>query len=142
MTQARMLERNRKRTTGAFIAAALTWAFCMGAAREVNAAGVVSLDDLPAVVARELTKKFEELRRGSLQELAENLAENPVKGEIVLLVDRGSSESVNQGDIESDLREALTTMTLRDAADLVSRAHGLPRRKVYQTALKLEKDGT
>ncbi|MGR3805382.1 16S rRNA (cytidine(1402)-2'-O)-methyltransferase [Marinibacterium profundimaris] len=98
--------------------------------------------DRPAVVARELTKKFEELRRGSLQELAENLAENPVKGEIVLLVDRGSSESVNQGDIESDLREALTTMTLRDAADLVSRAHGLPRRKVYQTALKLEKDGT
>ena len=52
MTQAGMLERNRKRTTGAFIAAALTWAFCMGAAREVNAAGVVSLDDLPAVVAR------------------------------------------------------------------------------------------
>lgn len=52
MTQARMLERNRKRTTGAFIAAALAWAFCMGAAREVNAAGVTSLDDLPAVVAR------------------------------------------------------------------------------------------
>ena len=52
MTQARMLERNRKRTTGAFIAAALTWVFCMGAAREVNAAGVVSLDDLPSVVAR------------------------------------------------------------------------------------------
>lgn len=49
---ARILERNRKRTTGAFIAAVLTWAFCMGVAPEVNAAGAVSLDDLPAVVAR------------------------------------------------------------------------------------------
>ena len=50
--QARILDRNRKRTTGAFIAAVLTFAFCMGAAPEVNAAGAVSLDDLPAVVAR------------------------------------------------------------------------------------------
>ena len=52
MTHARMLERNRKRTTDAFIAAALTWAFCTTAAPEAAAAGVTSLDDLPSVVAR------------------------------------------------------------------------------------------
>ena len=93
-------------------------------------------------MARELTKKFEELRRGTLAELADGLRDTQVKGEIVLLVDRRRSVSVSESDIESDLREALASMRLRDAADMVSQAHGLPRRQVYQMALKLEKDGT
>jgi len=38
------------------------------------------------------------------------------------------------------LRQALATMSVKDAADLVSQAHNLPRRKLYQLALKLGKD--
>ena len=98
--------------------------------------------DREGVMARELTKKFEELRRGTLAELADGLRDAQVKGEIVLLVDRRRSVTVSESDIESDLREALASMRLRDAADMVSQAHGLPRRQVYQMALKLEKDGT
>ena len=97
--------------------------------------------DRPAAMARELTKKFEEIRRGSLADLAASLAESPVKGEIVVLVDRSRSQAVNPADLESDLKEALTTMTVRDAADLVARAHNLPRRQVYQAALKMGKGG-
>ena len=96
--------------------------------------------DRPAALARELTKKFEEIRRGGLGQLAEGIAEKPVKGEIVLVVDRARQPSLNAADLEQDLRDALQTMTIRDAADLVSRAHGLPRRQVYQAALKMEKD--
>lgn len=94
----------------------------------------------PAALCRELTKKFEEVRRAPLGELAADLAEAPVKGEIVLVVDRGRSGNVREIDVEADLIEAMKANRLRDAADLVARMHGLPRRQVYQMALKLGKD--
>jgi len=96
--------------------------------------------DRKAALCRELTKKFEEVRRGSLQDLAGLADTEPPRGEIVILVDRGHSPSVSEADIESDLRRALETQSVRDASDLVAQMHGLPRRKVYQMALKLNKD--
>ncbi|WP_170562868.1 16S rRNA (cytidine(1402)-2'-O)-methyltransferase [Ruegeria atlantica] len=92
-----------------------------------------------AAMCRELTKKFEEVRRGSLEELATDLQGQTVKGEIVLLVDRGHSETVNESDIEEALTRALETHSVRDAADLVSEMYKLPRRPIYQKALKLGK---
>jgi len=93
-----------------------------------------------AAMCRELTKKFEETRRGTLAELAASLEGANVKGEVVILVDREDSESVSELDLESSLRAAMATESVRDAADLVSRAHNVPRREVYQLALKLAKD--
>ena len=93
----------------------------------------------PAALCRELTKKFEEIRRGTLAELAADLAAAPVKGEIVLVVDRASSPAVSESDLESDLRTALQSHSVRDAAELVAKMHGAPRRGVYQMALKLGK---
>ncbi|MEM9550762.1 MAG: 16S rRNA (cytidine(1402)-2'-O)-methyltransferase [Pseudomonadota bacterium] len=98
--------------------------------------------DRPAVLCRELTKRFEEIRRGTLASLAEGLVGNAVKGEIVLLIDRARSGIVSEGDVTSNLRDALNRMSVKDAADLVSKAHGLPRRKVYQMALKLDVSAT
>ncbi|MEM8728814.1 MAG: 16S rRNA (cytidine(1402)-2'-O)-methyltransferase [Pseudomonadota bacterium] len=95
--------------------------------------------DRPAALGRELTKKFEEVRRTTLGALAEDMAAGPVKGEIVFLVDRARSAVINEADIETDLRHALSLHSVRDAADLVARAHNLPRRQIYQTALKLGK---
>lgn len=92
-----------------------------------------------AVVCRELTKKFEELRRGTLAELADFYSSGSVKGEIVLLVDRGDSANIREVDLESVLSEAMETLSMRDAVDAVSQAHGKPRRQVYQMALKLGK---
>ncbi|MEO9780784.1 MAG: 16S rRNA (cytidine(1402)-2'-O)-methyltransferase [Sedimentitalea sp.] len=95
--------------------------------------------DRSAALCRELTKKFEEVRRGNLGELAEALRLEKVKGEIVLVVDRARSEAVNESDVEEDLRTALKEHSVKDAADLVSRTHDIPRRRVYQMALKLTK---
>ncbi|SHH31705.1 16S rRNA (cytidine(1402)-2'-O)-methyltransferase [Cognatishimia maritima] len=92
-----------------------------------------------AAVCRELTKKFEEIRRGTLAELSQVMAEQPVKGEIVVLIDRtraGSSEGV---DLEAELRAALEHMSVRDAAETVAKAHGVNKRKVYSLALSLKK---
>ncbi|CAD0184038.1 Ribosomal RNA small subunit methyltransferase I [Ruegeria sp. THAF57] len=96
-------------------------------------------EDRQAAMCRELTKKFEEVRRGTLGTLATEVAEQTVKGEIVLLVDRGHSETVNESDVEEALKRALETHSVRDAADLVSEMYKLPRRPIYQKALKLGK---
>ena len=96
----------------------------------------------PAAMCRELTKKFEETRRDTLANLAQNLAASPVKGEIVLVVDRARSQKISEIDIESDLIAALDQMSVKDAADMVSSVHGIKRRAVYQMALKLGKDKT
>ena len=92
-----------------------------------------------AALCRELTKKFEEVRRGTLTDLAEGVQGASVKGEVVLLVDRAHSQSVNESDVEEALTQALETHSVRDAANLVSEMYGLPRRPIYQKALKLGK---
>ncbi|MTI03108.1 16S rRNA (cytidine(1402)-2'-O)-methyltransferase [Roseibium sp. RKSG952] len=95
--------------------------------------------DRQAALCRELTKKFEEVRRGTLGELAEEYQSKTVKGEIVLLVDRSHSQSVKESDVEEALIKALETHSVRDAADLISEMYNLPRRPIYQKALKLGK---
>ena len=97
------------------------------------------LGDRQAAVARELTKKFEEVLRGSLDELSTQIGDKALKGEVVVLVARGDSEKISDSDLEDQVRAALQTMSVKDAADSVSKAHGLARRKVYQLALKLGK---
>lgn len=92
-----------------------------------------------SVVCRELTKKFEEVQRGSLADLSEQFSERSVKGEVVVLIDRNRSDSVSQDNLKSDLSQALAATSMRDAVDLVSKAHNLPRRQVYQLALELAK---
>lgn len=96
--------------------------------------------DRQARLCRELTKKFEEVREGTLAELADGCVERPPKGEVVVLVERSKSPSVNDDDLETMVREALSRHTVRDAADSVSAETGLPRRKVYQLALKLDRE--
>lgn len=89
-----------------------------------------------AVVCRELTKRFEETSRGTLAELAAAFDGRDVKGEIVVLIDRAPEQAADAATVEQALDQALTHMTMKDAAAAVAQAYGLPRRDVYQLALK------
>ncbi len=94
-----------------------------------------------AVVARELTKLFEEARRGSLSELAAAFAyEAPPKGEIVVLVGPPVADEVSESDLDRALEEALDRLPMKQAAAEIAERFGLPRRTAYQRALAL-KDG-
>ena len=93
-----------------------------------------------AAYCRELTKKFEEVQRGTLAELVERTGSLTLKGEVVVLIDRAASGSVNQEDIVSALRRALQSMSVRDASETVAQAYGLPKRKIYQMALEFDKE--
>ncbi|GHD98956.1 ribosomal RNA small subunit methyltransferase I [Allgaiera indica] len=90
-----------------------------------------------AAVCRELTKRFETVTRGTLAELAEAFAGKPVKGEIVVVVDRPDAAPAGVEDLEEALRAALARVSLKDAVAEVAAALGVPRREVYQAALKL-----
>lgn len=95
-------------------------------------------DTRNAVVCRELTKKFEEVRRGTLGDLAASFEDTGAKGEIVVLVDRSQGEENSAEDIETALKNALEGMSVRDAADTVAKAFGVNKRKVYALALDLK----
>ena len=103
----------------------------------INDAVTVLGADRQAAICRELTKKFEECRRGSLHSLASGLKGTTLKGEIVVLIDRASPPNIKPKTIEESLRQALKSHSVRDASDLVANALGVPRRQVYQLALKI-----
>lgn len=93
--------------------------------------------DREAAVARELTKRFEEVRRGSLAALEAHFAETAPRGEITVLLAPGQAETTGDAALDAALADALGTMSLKDAAAAVAAATGLPRRVVYARALEL-----
>ena len=92
-------------------------------------------EDRKAAVCRELTKRFEEVTRGSLNELVAAFEGRDVKGEIVLVLDRAVPVKAEAETIEAALDKAMETMSVKDAAAAVAEAFGLARRDVYQMAL-------
>lgn len=92
-----------------------------------------------AAVARELTKKFEEVRRGTLGELAAHYEEaGPPRGEIVIVVGPPEKRAaLCAHEIDAMLENALSRASLKDAVAEVVAMTGLPRRDVYARALEL-----
>jgi 16S rRNA (cytidine1402-2'-O)-methyltransferase len=90
-------------------------------------------------VARELTKKFEEVVTGSAADLATRYAEHEPKGEIVLIVGPPDDTMVAEaGDVDTALREALATMSVAKAAGAIAKRFLLDRSDVYARATKLK----
>ncbi len=94
--------------------------------------------DRPAAVARELTKRFEEVRRGPIGTLAAHDACTPPRGEITVLIGPPPAEAPDRDALDDQLRLALQGNSLKDAAALVAGVTGLPRKLVYARALALE----
>jgi len=92
-----------------------------------------------AAVARELTKLYEEIRRGTVAELAEHYtAPDPPKGEIVIVIGPPAAAiEASDATIDDALRAALANASLRDAVASVAAALAAPRRRVYARALAL-----
>jgi 16S rRNA (cytidine1402-2'-O)-methyltransferase len=94
-----------------------------------------------AALCRELTKRYEEVRRAPLEALAEHYAaEGPPRGEIVLVIAPPAAEAaLPEAELDRQLTVALGQGSLSDAVALVTGETGLPRRRVYGRALALAK---
>ncbi len=93
-----------------------------------------------AVLARELTKLYEEVRSAPLEELVSHYEKvGPPKGEIVLVIAGELGETSPKDSIQIDvlLTEALQRLSLRDAVNEVSILTGMKKKQVYQTALTI-----
>jgi 16S rRNA (cytidine1402-2'-O)-methyltransferase len=93
--------------------------------------------DRPVALCRELTKRFEEVIRGSISEVQAAIADRSLKGEIVLVVGGASEQVASIEDMEDALRDRLRTLSVKDATAEVAALLGLPKRQVYQAALAL-----
>lgn len=96
-------------------------------------------DDRQVRLCRELTKKFEEVRRGTVADVLATVLERPPKGEIVLLIERGRVEDLSDAAVEDMLRAALERLSLKDAVAEVTEQTGWKKRNIYQLGLKLSK---
>lgn len=96
----------------------------------------------PAAVARELTKLHEDVRRGTLPDLAAAFAGAPPKGEIVVLVGPPLERVASDETIAGELSGVLDHMSLRDAAKTVAERLSVPKSRVYELGLKLKSEGS
>lgn len=89
------------------------------------------------VVARELTKKFEEVIRGPAAELAADPRIPTLKGEVVMVLDRPTPAAPDADRVRDLLRAKMDRMSVKDAAREAALELGLPRRDLYQRALEM-----
>jgi len=94
-----------------------------------------------AAIGRELTKKFEEIRKGSLQELSDHYTLNGMpKGEVTIVISPPTTNEMAtpKQDIDRLLKKVLAISSLKDAVSAVVKETGAPKRDVYTRALELK----
>ena len=99
----------------------------------------------PAVIARELTKIYEEYRRGRILDLAEAIeTAGSIKGESVIIVapPETVAKPYEAAEIDRMILQGLEQMSLRDTVQTLAEATGLPRRGLFTRALELQSNST
>lgn len=96
-----------------------------------------------AAICRELTKLHEEVRRGTLGDLARVYRELPEpRGEIVIVTAPPAEQpAAGAEEVDGMLRHALERLSVKDAVEEVAGLSGQPRRDVYRRALTLKAQG-
>jgi 16S rRNA (cytidine1402-2'-O)-methyltransferase len=105
-----------------------------------------SLKDIAAVlglrsgaVTREMTKLHEEVRRGSLAELAQSYAQGPApRGEVTLLVSPPHGAETDLAAVDAALTAALAFMPLKPASEMIADLTGVSRKIVYARGLEMK----
>lgn len=92
------------------------------------------------VICRELTKKFEEVMRGTAAELIERIPDQGLRGEIVVLFGHPEPVALDDASLRRELGVLLDRLPVKEAAGQLAARFGLPRREVYALALEMKKE--
>jgi 16S rRNA (cytidine1402-2'-O)-methyltransferase len=94
------------------------------------------------IVARELTKMFEEFIRGTASEVIDAVSRNVVRGEVVLLIAPGEDSHQETEPPEEMLRRLLADgkLSVKDAAKQAALTSGVSRSEAYAMALQIKKE--
>lgn len=93
-----------------------------------------ALGDREAAIARELTKRFEDIKTGRLSELADL---PPPKGEAVIVIAPPGKKEVKL-DLESTMKTLLASHGVKEAASILAEQTGRPRKEIYALALRIK----
>jgi len=95
--------------------------------------------DRPVSVCRELTKKFEEVVRGTINDVIDAIdARDSFKGEVVIVLGPPIKKEISDQDIHQALNIALQEYRIKDAASQIAEQFGIPRKRAYEMALKIK----
>jgi 16S rRNA (cytidine1402-2'-O)-methyltransferase len=95
--------------------------------------------DRPAVVARELTKQFEELRRGTLESLSAYYSETPPRGEVVIVIAGAPAVALDESALSDEARVLRARgLSVRDVAGELTK-RGIARNVAYRIARQTDK---
>jgi 16S rRNA (cytidine1402-2'-O)-methyltransferase len=96
------------------------------------------------VLARELTKKFEEIRRGYISAIIDELTDRKIKGEITIIIkgEKIKATALSDEEIKQKIAEIKqnSDVSLRDAVAEVARNTGVSKKRVYEIGIKLDKE--
>ncbi len=95
--------------------------------------------DRKIAVCRELTKRYEEVRRGLISEVLEHFENNPIKGEFVLVVEGAKEEEqAFETTVEQHLLAVMETgVSKKEAISIVAKERNIPKKEVYNIAIEL-----
>ena len=93
-------------------------------------------------IARELTKTYEEIITGDLNDIIKTIDKrkrnnNPLKGEVILIVDGYTEKKFEINKLSVIIRNKLEKLSFRDAVDEITIETKLPRRVIYNEVIKI-----
>jgi 16S rRNA (cytidine1402-2'-O)-methyltransferase len=97
-----------------------------------------TLGDRRCCICRELTKVFEEIKRGNLSELVEYFSHRDTLGEFTIVVAGCDQIVPDEAEVHALLREELERRSLREAVKIISDSSGISKNAIYQKALELK----
>ena len=93
-------------------------------------------------IARELTKTYEEIITGNLNDVIKTIDKrkrnkNPLKGEVIIIVNGYTEKKFEMNNLSIIIKNKLEKLSLRDAVDEITTETKLPRRVIYNEAIKI-----
>lgn len=129
-----------KKEISTYITLDATLVFFESANRLIQTLGLLqALGNREVAVVREITKLYEETRRGSIAELLAHYEQHgEPRGEVVLVVGPPQEAIVSDDELSAKLRLLLKDNGVKEAASILAEETGRPRKDLYTLALKLK----